>query len=414
MAKLVPRYRNKAEKEAGRISGYAGVWYDPTRRPARKYVTLHTKDEATARRRLTELEKKESLGLWSPWADPAPEPDVTIGEGAKRYERWQRKQRRRESTIAGARRLLEQFEAFLPPGCLLAHVETRHVRAFLEAPKKGGGRRAPATVRRYHAVLSGFYKWAHKEGLVQNNPVDVELPRLRRKEKAVLSEEELAALLRTIEADAVMKAAGIVDGKRRKHAGLQPGAIRWLADFVVFARHTGLRPAEVCNMRWGWVRWEERVVIVGDKDFHPKSGHQRRVPVRGEALRVLERLDAARTAEDPSAYVFEGINGGRLDPPYVARRFKHYAGRAGLPEGITLYALRHTAITTWANAGIPITTVQKIAGHADVKTTLGYVHVSAAEIDRAFEEFALRRATSVQQEPGRGRTAADWKSALAA
>ena len=48
--------------------------------------------------------------------------------------------------------------------------------------------------------------------------------------------------------------------------------------------------------------------------------------------------------------------------------------RTGLPR-IRVHDIRHSAITYLLSEGIPLTTVQEIAGHADFKTTLGYTHM---------------------------------------
>ena len=38
--------------------------------------------------------------------------------------------------------------------------------------------------------------------------------------------------------------------------------------------------------------------------------------------------------------------------------------------GVTIHDLRRTFITRLIRAGVPLPTVQKLAGHADIKTTL--------------------------------------------
>src|SRR5690606_35144140 len=136
MATLKPRYRNAAEKKAGRISGYCAVFYDPARRPMQKHVTLRTTDEATARRRLTAMEKKYDLGNFDPWTDAAPENGVTVEKAVERYVKHQRAAGRAESTVDAAERMLKAFDASLPAGTLVQHVEPRHVVTFVNAPKR--------------------------------------------------------------------------------------------------------------------------------------------------------------------------------------------------------------------------------------------------------------------------------------
>jgi integrase len=56
------------------------------------------------------------------------------------------------------------------------------------------------------------------------------------------------------------------------------------------------------------------------------------------------------------------------------------AERAKLPSGVRPYDLRHTRLTRWA-ASHPLPLVQKAAGHASIKTTMGYVHLQDEDLN---------------------------------
>ena len=60
----------------------------------------------------------------------------------------------------------------------------------------------------------------------------------------------------------------------------------------------------------------------------------------------------------------------------MSKRFLHYVRLAKLPEGLSFHSLRHTYISWMIMAGVPVPVVQKLAGHADLKTTMGYVHLA--------------------------------------
>src|SRR5690606_28287270 len=123
------------------------------------------------RRRLTAMEKKYDLGNFDPWTDAAPENGVTVEKAVERYVKHQRAAGRAESTVDAAERMLKAFDASLPAGTLVQHVEPRHVVTFVNAPKrrrKGEKPKTPpgvppkrepksaATKRRYRAVLQHF------------------------------------------------------------------------------------------------------------------------------------------------------------------------------------------------------------------------------------------------------------------
>ena len=59
-----------------------------------------------------------------------------------------------------------------------------------------------------------------------------------------------------------------------------------------------------------------------------------------------------------------------------------------------LYDLRHTYGTRAVEAGIDVFSVAKLMGHADLKTTERYIHLSKAHLEDAqkkIERFRLRQ-----------------------
>jgi integrase/recombinase XerC len=180
----------------------------------------------------------------------------------------------------------------------------RHVRKFLD-----GLSVAASTRRTYLARLRAFLAWAKKAALLRHDPTaDVETPKVGKRAPRFLSVAEVARLIEAIEADAEHKRSG-----RVKQASLKEGEVVWLSDVVTFAVSTGFRRAEICNLRWSGVNLSDGMVIVETTpDFRSKSGHERRVPVSGQALAVLARRAERR---DASGYVFHSPPGGPSTPP---------------------------------------------------------------------------------------------------
>ena len=71
---------------------------------------------------------------------------------------------------------------------------------------------------------------------------------------------------------------------------------------------------------------------------------------------------------------------------YVSKRFLHYARLAKLPDRIHFHSLRHTYITWMIEQGIPVPIVQKLAGHADITTTMGYAHLASDSLTAAMDK----------------------------
>ena len=63
---------------------------------------------------------------------------------------------------------------------------------------------------------------------------------------------------------------------------------RWLTDVIRFAVGTGLRRGDVCSLRWSTADLKGQMLTVKNtEDFETKSGHERPVPLLGDALTVL-------------------------------------------------------------------------------------------------------------------------------
>ena len=360
MARLQPRYRKKSGKKV--LSGYAGVFYDPDRYPHEKYVTLRTKDKRVARNKLVELEGAYSRGEFDPWEDSAPQEGVLLSEAIEQY--LKARSNRRPKTLRADRSTLGLFAESLPAGYMLAHIEQRHVAGLLDRDDVSN-----ATLHTYHTRIRAFFRWCVDEGMIRQDPTrKVEKPRLQRKEKEYLTRDQYERLIRCIEADAVMQSDTLKNGE-----------VTWLVDVVRVAVGTGMRLGELCNLRWNAINLAEGLLTVKNSHtFKTKSGHERMIPVDGEARAALEQLNNRRTSEADD-YVFKPLSTRRstkekLNGEYVSKRFLHYARMAKLPDGIHFHSLRHTYITWMIEQGIPVPLVQKLAGHADITTTMQYAH----------------------------------------
>lgn len=373
MAELYTRYRDKAAKKAGRISGYSAVFYDPARRPKQKYVTLRTKDKRIARRRLIELEKRESLGRFDPWQDQAPEYGVTLDETVRRF--YAARTTVREKTRDEENRTLIRFQRTLPTTIKLDAVEGYHIESYINAKKPDGSDRAPATRRRYHAVLSGFFDWCVEEGLIEHHPMTkLVAAKVHRREARFLTPTELELLLAQID--------GAATAREAPEAGGVEGEVSWLADAVRVQAGTGLRIGELSALRWSAVDLNRRQIIVGRHE-KTKSGHERVVPVAGEALVVLQRLAVGKPKE---GFVITGAGGGRLSNGYASKRIKHYAEAAGLGGDVTSHSIRHTYGARLASEGISLYMIQRLMGHESFETTTRfYGHLYQDKLQEAVE-----------------------------
>ena len=368
---------------------YYAVFYDPDRYPKRKTVTLKTKRRKTATKRLEEMETAIRYGEFDPWEDKPRYTAITVGDAADAFLEANAR-RRRASTQSNDRRLLAQFARSLKPNMKLGHVTAKDVQAFLDAPKvvarskkkpttqtrEKPAARSEDTKRTYYARLNAFFGWAERERYVARNPLSkVEKPARGEGKPFYLTRDQYRAVLSAIEKDAEAKRGGQIH-----RTSLKPGEVDWLADIVRVAVGTGLRSGEIRNLRWDAVNLDDKLVTVRNvRKFKTKSGHERAVPIDGEALSTLRRLDEARP-DRADAYVFkptstvEGTN-DIIDGGYMNKRFKAYAKAAGLSSRVTFHTLRHTYASWLVMSGTSLLTVKYLMGHANIKTTEQYAHL---------------------------------------
>jgi integrase len=181
-------------------------------------------------------------------------------------------------------------------------------------------------------------------------------------------------------------------------------------DFAVFLRLSttaGLRPSEVCALRWREVDLDAATVsingsIVTAKSLpqkyarkdDPKSVHSERVLALDTATVETLRAHRARCEQlagqfngrlEPRTYLFARTPDGRTPwrPDTVSKWFTALVRRLG--HNYTLYGLRHfmaTQLGAVAEAG----TVRERMGHGSLAVTSGYMH-RVSEADRAAAEY---------------------------
>ncbi|QIS19553.1 tyrosine-type recombinase/integrase [Nocardia terpenica] len=160
------------------------------------------------------------------------------------------------------------------------------------------------------------------------------------------------------------------------------GNNRVWGDIVVFAACTAARIGEVsgCRLRdidtdsWIWtIRRQTTPAPGGLKDKGTKGNRARYVPIIKE-LRPIITARIATLGDNPDARLFTGPSGGRITTAGL-RRATHWdrvVAKLGYTH-LVRHTLRHTGLTWFADAGVPLHRLQQIAGHADSRVTELYL-----------------------------------------
>ncbi len=170
-------------------------------------------------------------------------------------------------------------------------------------------------------------------------------------------------------------------------------------DAAVFltAAFTGLRLGELLALRWRDVDFPGSVIRVRasystGQLTTPKSGKVRSVPMAPDVASALAKLGRRQEFVSDDDLVFPGIVGQYLDDSALRRRYKAALRQAKLRQ-LRFHDLRHTFGTRMI-AKADIRRVQEWMGHADIQTTMKYLHYAphAEDARLVAEAFALSKA----------------------
>ncbi|HMV68530.1 MAG TPA: site-specific integrase [Myxococcota bacterium] len=149
-------------------------------------------------------------------------------------------------------------------------------------------------------------------------------------------------------------------------------------DFFLLALRSGLRLGELCALTWHDVDLAQKQVVVRRSWTRghltdPKGKRSRVVPLSQEVADALTR----RRSTTKTTLVFADDMGGYLNRDKVKYPFWRLCRHAGVPL-IRVHDLRHSFGSQLVVAGAPLPAVHNRMGHADIKTTMRYIHLAPA------------------------------------
>lgn len=237
------------------------------------------------------------------------------------------------------------------------HVEqyVRHLKTGEHVGRYKGMRKlADSTIAGKVAAVSSFYSYCAR----QSRHVAIPNPTIGTKRPKVAATSETVGLSKS-DVDAMLAVAA-----RR---GPREYAL------VMVLATTGLRVSELCQLDTGDLvrdtgEWMLSVVRKGYSSavlvpVPPPAARALRRYMRGRRGPLFLRRDGERMTRQAAAYTLTSVARAALDAPGEAN---------GRGSRITPHSMRHTATTLALKAGVPISDVQVLMGHASITTTARY------------------------------------------
>jgi site-specific recombinase XerD len=212
------------------------------------------------------------------------------------------------------------------------------VKEYLVKKKEAGA--AGSTINVYINAIKFFY-----ENIVKT-PFKLDLNYSKRPKRlpVILSREEINKIINSID-----------NLKHRLMIALAYGA--------------GLRVSEIVGLKI------KDIDLAGLQiNIRQAKGQKDRVTVLPEKLK--NEIAQAMTGKNSDDYLFSSERGGRLTERTAQAVFMQALKRNGIMKDATFHSLRHSFATHLLENGVDVRYVQELLGHANIRTTQIYTHLT--------------------------------------
>lgn len=312
----------------------------------------------------------------------------------------------RENLLTGLaantiRNYRERYEKNVKPilgNMLLTDVKPMHCKTVLNSMIASY---AGSTIRQTYITMGTMFKAAKENGLIDTHPLDGV-----RFEASVKAPDEIHFLT-------VTEQAKFMEAARHSHNYAQYALIL----------ETGLRTGEMIGLTWDAIDWERHTLTVNKTlefrykqqewragppktkksyrtipltdtayqilwDLYQVREYRKEAPELDKELTYVDRRTAEKAKMNMRDLVFINFRTGMpaKNSSYDTHLYK-LCDTAGI-EHFCMHALRHTYATRAIERGMPPKVLQKLLGHASIKTTMDkYVHVTDDSLFQAVRQF---------------------------
>lgn len=256
-----------------------------------------------------------------------------------------------------ARRYLDALR-HLRDFCSLKHfpsftdIRPRHIEEYMAWREEAGV--TSGTIDSERTMLSSLWKIAiNNEFAVENVVRNTKGPYVERKDIRSLDKDEIQRLLDA--ADNYYRAV-------------------W-STFLL----TGMRRGELLKLEWRDVDFARKNITIRPTSDKKRRG--RSIPMHSALVTILKNLPRRS-----KRYVFANGEGSQLR--HLWRTLNRTCLRAKI-KPVSVHELRDTAATHLIEKGANVFSVQKILGHADLKSTMKYVHLDGRHLQKDMERLDI-------------------------
>ena len=229
-------------------------------------------------------------------------------------------------------------------------------RSYLQSQLK----LAPASINRYLVTLKSYFALAVEGQKITTNPAKVVklIPLIKSPPRQINDGEESAIV----------------------SAVTNYGSSREDRTIIILMFHTGLRAAEICQLRWEHIHLRKRS---GYLQVYGKRNKYREVPLNATVRKVL--LEYIPTIEGNWLFISRKTKSA-ITTRALGYLVGKYARIAGV-EDVSPHDLRHRFGYRMAET-VPLHRLAQIMGHDSLDTTMVYVRGTSEDLQRDVEQIA--------------------------
>ena len=287
---------------------------------------------------------------------------LLINQAISEFKEWLKIRGLSPETLRGYDMDTRQFSRWISAQfnspVIIDEITIHHIEDFVSYLSNERGIK-PSSVNRKINALSTFFQCMRKKKYIQENPMeDFQRMKVPDSERIYLSKEEVESIIQAID-----------------HPVLHY--------FAMTMAYSGLRVNECIHLTLNDINFEEDYIQV----INGKGGKNRKIPLNQQLKVKLEEYLKSHRPKTDSLFFFALKRTGTVSVQYVNRMLKDACEKAGIEKHVTSHILRHSFASYLVKKDTHVAVIQKLLGHASVKTTSVYLHVNQDDLQAAVNQI---------------------------
>ena len=348
-------FRKLTSVKTGKIS-----WQIDYLDPDGKRIRKNFKKQKDAKAHLAKYENDINNG---DYVDPKKYRRATLNELIEKYEENYSHQ---AGYSTSKKYLIEFIKGDIGENKLLFNIRYVDLETFRnklkQTPTKHDKERSEASVNRCMACFRHMLGKAVEWEMIKQNPFEMGQGLMFKENNErlrYLSEDEINRLLAECATQVIY-----LHIKKSKSRSVKRPDPEYLKNIVECAINSGMRKEEILSLKWEQIR---DGLIYLDKT---KAKKKRQVPMNNTLAELFRSIRKKQRLTSEYVFIYRGKRIKDVKTAYNAA-----LKRAGILDA-NFHTLRHTFASHFVMRGGSLKALQEILGHANIKTTMRYAHLS--------------------------------------